>query len=181
MPFRKPKPREPLTETELLDYAAGALGRRMLTVSELRKRLKMRVEDNAEGEAKITRVIARLEEMKYLSDPRFAADFTRLRQENQAFGKRRIANDLRNKGVAQPLIESTLTTAFEDVKELDLAREHLRKKRLKPPTNEKEAARIVRRLATAGFSMGTIFAALKELKASDEVLSEVESIQEVEE
>jgi regulatory protein len=169
-----------MSETELLDYAAGALGRRMRTVAELRKLLKVRVEVNAEGEGKIARVIARLEEMKYLSDPRFAADFTRLRQENQAFGKRRIANDLRNKGVAQPLIESTLATAYEDVKELDLVREHLRKKRLKAPTNEKESARIVRRLAGAGFSMGTIFAAMKELKASDEVLAEVESIEELE-
>ena len=180
MPFRKPKPREPMSEAELLDYAAAALGRRMRTVAELKKLMKARVEDSTEGEAKIGRVIARLEEMRYLSDPRFAADFTRLRQENQAFGKRRIANDLRQKGIATPLIEKTLTAAFEDVKELDLAREHLRKKRIAAPTNEKESARIVRRLASAGFSTGTIFAALKELKASDDVLAEVESLDEME-
>ena len=71
MPFRKPKPREPMSEAELLDYAAAALGRRMRTVAELKKLMRARVEDSTEGEAKIGRVIARMEEMRYLSDPRF--------------------------------------------------------------------------------------------------------------
>ena len=35
-------------------------------------------------------------------------------------------------------------------------------------------------LAAAGFSTGTIFAAVKELKASDDVLAEVESLDEME-
>ena len=44
---------------------------------------------------------ARLKELNYLSDTRFAADYTRLRKENEKFGRRRVQQDLMQKGVQQ--------------------------------------------------------------------------------
>ena len=80
-----------------------------------------------------------------------------LRQENQSFGKRRVRQDLVQKGVHAEVIAKTLDAAYEDVNEEELARRHLERKRVKKPSNEKEAARVMRMLVRAGFSTGVIF------------------------
>ncbi len=67
-------------------------------------------------------VVARLKELKYLSDTRFAEDYTRVRKEHEKFGRRRVQQDLAQKGVEKELIASTLETAYEDVDEVALAR-----------------------------------------------------------
>ncbi len=54
----------------------------------------------AEGERAMDAVVARLKELNYLSDTRFAADYTRLRMEGEKFGRRRVQQDLAAKGVA---------------------------------------------------------------------------------
>jgi len=42
------------------------------------------------GEAKVAAVVARLLDQRYLDDPAIRSTYTRLRQENQSFGKRRV-------------------------------------------------------------------------------------------
>ncbi len=66
----------------------------MRTVAELKRLMRSRVEEGDAGEIKIDRVVARLKEQRYLNDTNFAADYTRLRQENNRFGKRRVQQDL---------------------------------------------------------------------------------------
>jgi regulatory protein len=173
---RPRKQPEPLDEAQLYEYAVKALGRRMRTVAELKRLMRTRVEDGDAGNAKILAVIARLEEQRYLDDPAFAATYTRLRQDNEKFGKRRVQQELSRKGVESTLISTTLDTAYENVSEEALARKHLERKRVKPPTNEKESARVVRLLVRGGFSTGTIFKILKSWKAGDETLAALESI-----
>jgi regulatory protein len=175
---KKPrKPPEPLDEKGLYDYATASLGRRMRTVSELKRLLRKRVEPGETGDAKIATVIARLKEYKFLDDPAFAAIYTRLRQENQSFGRRRVQQDLLQKGIHPEVANETLDTAYEDVNEETLARQHLARKRLKQPTNDKEAARVMRQLMRAGFSPRVIFKILKHWQVSEEML---ESLQDVE-
>src|SRR5450432_4303095 len=131
MPFsRQRKTAEPLTEAALYSYAVGALGRRMRTVSDLKRLMRGRVEADEAGAAKIDAVVARLVEYKFLDDTAFAAEYTRLRQENEKFGKRRVQQELQHKGVASELIASTLDEAYEHVAEEDLARLHLARKRV---------------------------------------------------
>src|ERR1700731_4930794 len=84
------KPREPLTEAALFEYATASLGRRAQTVAELKRKLRTRVEADEAGERKIATVVARLKEYKFLNDASFAADYTRLRQENDKLGRRRV-------------------------------------------------------------------------------------------
>ena len=111
------------------------------------------------------RVVLRLKELNYLSDTRFAADYTRLRKENEKFGRRRVQQDLVQKGVHKDLVASTLANAYEDVDEVALAREYISRKRMKRPEGEdakKQAARVMGRLMRAGFSAGTIFKILRE-------------------
>src|ERR1700761_789936 len=100
MGFKKPRIREPLGEAGLFEYAVGALARRMRTVRDLRRLMKARAVPGTEGEAAMDAVVARLIELNYLSDTRFAADYTRLRKEGEKFGRRRVQQDLAGKGVA---------------------------------------------------------------------------------
>jgi regulatory protein len=173
---RAPKKKEPLNEPALYEYAVIALGRRMRTVAELKRLMRKRVEANDAGEAKVEAVIARLKEQRYLNDTDFAQNYTRLRQENRSFGKRRVQQDLIQKGVHANIVSKTLEAAYENVNEEELARQHLERKRIRKPTNEKETARILRLLVRAGFSTGVIFKILKNWQVDDEALSGLESI-----
>ena len=79
LPF-KSKPREPLNETGLYDYAVKSLGRHMRTEAELRRLMQRRVDPGERGELVIAVVLARLKENGYLNDAAFAETYTRLRQ-----------------------------------------------------------------------------------------------------
>lgn len=179
MGFRHtPKKQEPLDETALYEYAVVSLGRRMRTVAEIKRLMRKRVEEGERGEAKIDAVVKRLKEQRYLNDTDFAQNFTRLRQENRSFGKRRVQQDLIQKGVHATIISKTLDAAYENVNEEELARQHLERKRIRKPANEKEAARVVRLLIRAGFATGVIFKILKTWNIDEEALSSLESINE---
>jgi regulatory protein len=180
MPFARRKSTEPLTEAELFDYAVKSLGARMQSIRDLRRKMKDRAEPGEVGEAAMDRILARLVDMRYLSDERYAADFTRLRQENRSLGRRRVQQDLQQKGIAGDLIATTLSEAYDGVDEIALVRTHMERKRIKPPTDEKSTARVLRRLTTAGFSPKTIFTVLRQMKAGDAALdrAEVESVDE---
>jgi regulatory protein len=160
---RAKKPRAPLDEAGLLEYAVKSLASRMRTVRDLRRLMKLRAEPGPAGEAAMDAVVAKLKELNYLSDTRFAADYTRLRKENEKLGRRRVQQDLIQKGVASELVASTLATAYEDVDEVALVRAYIARKRMKQPGGadaQKETARALGRLQRAGFSVGAIFKVL---------------------
>lgn len=144
-------------EPELFEYAVGALSRRMRTVRDLRRLMKPRAHEGEKGERDMDRVVERLIELKYLSDTRFAQDYTRLRKENQGFGRRRVAQDLAVKGVDKELAATTLAAAYDDADEVALARAYCERKRIKQPADQKETARVMNRLMRAGYSSTSIF------------------------
>jgi regulatory protein len=174
MTFRAKKKPGPLAEAALYDYAVNALGRRMRTVAELTRLMRQRVEPGESGHAKINAVIARLKEYGFLNDSDYAANYARLRQENASFGKRRVRQDLAVKGVKAEVIASTLDAAYENVSEEALARRHLERKGVKQPTNDKEAARVMRMLIRAGFSTSVIYAILKRWNIPEDALAVLE-------
>lgn len=178
MAFARPKKkREPLTEPALFEYAVGALARKMRTVRDLKRLMRTRAEEGEAGERAMDRVVARLKELNYLSDTRFAADYTRLRKENEKFGRRRVQQDLVQKGIHKDLIASTLATAYDDVDEVALARQYIARKRMKRPEGEdakKQAARVMGRLMRAGFSAGAIFKVLREWNVEVDEIEEPE-------
>jgi regulatory protein len=175
MTFRAKKKPEPLAEAALYDYALNALGRRMRTVAELTRLMRQRVEPGETGQATINSVIARLKEYGFLNDSDYAANYTRLRQENANFGKRRVRQDLAVKGVKAEVIASTLDAAYENVNEEALARRHLERKGVKQPTSDKEAARVMRMLIRAGFSTGVIYGILKRWNISEDALAALDN------
>jgi regulatory protein len=165
MTFKPKKPRPPLLEPALFEYAVSMLARQMRTERELRRLMQRRAEPGDPGARAMDAVIARLKQLNYLSDPRFAADYTRLRMEGQKFGRRRVQQDLAAKGVAPETVATTLTSAYAGVDEVTLARQYVARKRMQQPTGEnakKESAKVMGRLLRAGFSPGTVFKVLRD-------------------
>jgi len=122
------------------------------------------------------RVVTRLKSQRYLNDTSYASSYARLRQENQSFGRRRVQQDLIQKGVHAEVIAKTLNATYEDVNEEELARRHLERKRVSKPANDKEAARVMRILLRAGFSTGVIFRILKKWDVNDDALATLEFV-----
>jgi len=160
VPFKTKTPRPPLEPPALLEFAVRSLSAKMKSIRDLRRKLRDRAEPGDAGEAAVDAVIIKLKDLGYLSDERFAADFTRLRKENEKFGRRRVQQGLMQKGIPQELANATLTAAYEDVDEVALAREYVARKRMKKPEGDKEIARTMRRLMGAGFSSKTIWKVL---------------------
>ena len=160
-----------LNESGLYDYAVKALGRHMRSEAELRRLMRSRVEPGERGAQIVAAVVARLKEQRYLDDQSFAETYARLRQENQKLGQRRVRQDLQQKGIRSDLITETLDAGYAQTNEEALARQHLERKRIRRPENEKETARVVRRLVTAGFSTGTIYKILRQWDVPEESLA----------
>src|SRR5271163_2527811 len=135
--------RKLFTEAELYEYAVGALARRMRSVAELKRLLRNRVEADTEfGKTLVELIIVRLKDQGYLNDAKYATAFSSYRRDNEKFGRMRVVNDLKVKGVHGDVIEKAVSSVYEDVKEENLARAYLRRKRLQKPKDQKQTARI---------------------------------------
>ena len=170
--------RKLFTEAELYDYAVGALARRMRSVAELKRLLRNRVEADTEiGKTLVELIVVRLKDQGYLNDAKYAAAFSSYRRDNEKFGRMRVVQDLKAKGVHGNVIEKAVSSVYDEVKEETLARDFLRRKRLQKPKDkdQKQAARIFRQLIRAGFGAKTIFAILKKWEVDEETLSELEN------
>jgi regulatory protein len=178
MPFARKtrKPREPLNEAALYQYAVKALGRQMRTEVELRRLMSARAEQGESGEAAVQAAIVRLKEHGYLDDRAFAETYARLRQENEKLGARRVRQALQQKGIRRELINETVDARYGQTDEEKLVREHLERKRIRKPANEKETARVMRRLVAAGFSTGTIYKVLRKWDVAEESLAALENV-----
>jgi regulatory protein len=176
MAFSRPKRRQ-YSEDELYGYAVASLARRMRTVAELKTMMRARIaEPESEyAETLVALVIRRLKDQGYLNDSNYAAYYSSMRRDNQKFGRGRVITELKTRGVHASVIEKAVDTAFEGVNEEKQARDYLRKKRMEKPQDQKQAARIFRQLARAGFRTKTIFTILKKWDVDDEMLVALET------
>jgi len=177
VPFPRPK-RTCDSEDALYDYAVRSLGRRMRTVAELKRLMRQRVPEGEIGTLLVEMVILRLKEQKYLNDSNYAAAYSNFRRDNEKFGKRRVITDLKVKGVHADVIEKAVSEAYSSVDEQELARAFLKRKRLKKPQNDREAARVFRALVRAGFGVGVAIKVLKNWHVDDEVLTALQEEQD---
>jgi regulatory protein len=172
----KPKPQ--LNESGLYDYAIKALGRHMRTEAELRRLMRMRVEPGDHGNAIIDATINRLKENGYLDDVAYAEIYARLRQQNEKLGQRRVSQVLTQKGISKQIVTDAIEARYADTDEETLARQHLERKRIRKPTNEKETTRVLRRLVAAGFSTSVIYKILRQWDVPEESLSALDNVEE---
>ena len=67
---------------------------------------------------------------------------------------------------------------YAGTNEETLARQYLERKRIPKPANEKESARVMRRLVAAGFSTGAIYKILRQWNVPDEILAALDNLPE---
>ena len=172
------KPKTFLNESGLYEYAVKALGRHMRTEAELRRLMRTRVEPGPRGDEVVAAVVARLREQRYLDDRSYAETYARLRKENDKFGQRRVKQALRQKGVSAAVVDKTIGESYAGTNEEKLARQYLERKRIGKPADEKQTARVMRRLVAAGFSTGVIYKILRQWDVPEESLSALENVGE---
>jgi regulatory protein len=147
----------------------------MRTVAELKRLMREKVRQQPEeGELLVEVVIAKLKEQKYLNDSSYAESYSRFRRENEKFGRMRVVQDLKAKGVHGDIIEKTVGAAYQDVNEEQLARRYLQRKRIGKPATQQAAAKIFRSLTRAGFTSRVIFRILKNWDVDDETITALE-------
>jgi len=173
MPFKRAQ--KTYDEESLYEYAIGALGRQMRTVAEIKRLMRRRVGDQPHGELLVEVVVARLKLHHYLNDTSYAESYARFRKENEKFGRMRVVQDLKAKGVHGDIIDSVVSSAYSDVNEEQLARQFLQRKRVSKPVGQKQAARVFRMLVRAGFRTFVILRILKKWDVDEETLAALES------
>ncbi|TVT47375.1 MAG: recombination regulator RecX [Denitromonas halophila] len=107
----------------------------------------------------IAALLERLEEVDLQSDARFAESYVRSRQAR--YGSRRIALDLKQRGVSDDLIAAALDEGSEGDDQVR-AREVWAKKFGTPPVDAREWARQARFLQGRGFGADVIHRILKD-------------------
>lgn len=172
MPFKRAT--KTYDEESLYEHAVAALGRQMRTVAEIKRLMRNRVATQTNGAALIDAVVARLKAQRYLNDTNYAESYARFRKENEKFGRMRVVQDLRAKGVHDDIIETVTRAAYADINEEQLARDFLRRKRINKPSGQKQAARVFRMLVRAGFPGRIIFRILKAWDVDDETITALE-------
>jgi regulatory protein len=130
------------------------LARREHSRTELMRKLAPHAESNEQIEALLDDLVRQ----GFLSDARYAEMVARTR--GARFGSRRVAYELRQKGVPDSLVDKTIG----ELKDGDLATARViwQKKFGAFPKDAKEQARQVRFLQSRGFSLDTIFMLLRD-------------------
>lgn len=170
---RAPKTAKKLAAEELFEYAVACLGRRAFASEELAAKLRLRAARAADVEG----AVARLIDIGYLDDRRFAESFALNRAENDGFGRMRVLSDLRARRVPAKIAETAVSQVFEDKSESEqidafMARRMPSLLRGGKVEDDRELARAWRRLRHAGFSSGGSLSALKRIAAKPELIEE---------
>jgi len=134
------------------DHALRLLGFRERSTAELSRRLL-----DAGYPAAVTRpVLDRFRELDLVNDERFARVWASSRAA-AGYGRRRVAQELTQKGVDAGTVRTVLDAAFDADAQVDLARAALRGAR---PSTRAERERLLRRLVSRGFDMSSARAAI---------------------
>ena len=141
---------KPDTPAELKARALRYLVRREHSRAELVRKLA----PHAESEAALIAVVDLLQSKKQLSDERFAEE--RARSLSRKYGAAMIRRDLKERGVADEIVERVSADG-----DLERARAILSRKYRTPATTREEQAKRARFLQSRGFSYEVIRSVLK--------------------
>jgi|HubBroStandDraft_4_1064222.scaffolds.fasta_scaffold333179_2 SOS response regulatory protein OraA/RecX len=155
--------RKTSSEAELYAAALRALMRRAHSTFELRIYLERR----AVEPTPVRRILARLKQENLIDDARYALDFARARASARRQGGRRIAMELRKRGVPDRHIDAAIAQVFADFDEAAIVRKVIERRTRsargpsdrRPPDRDfdrKKMASLYRTLLRAGFDPGVI-------------------------
>ncbi len=142
------------------------LGRRELSVVQIRERLR----DRQHPAEEIDAAIAHLLETRALDDDRVARAFARTAATVKGRGRLRVMRELHAMGIAKEVASEALAEVFGDLDERALITRALQKKlHGRPRTGDAaERARLFQYLMRQGFSPAGITAVLRQRGQSDE-------------
>jgi regulatory protein len=143
------------------DRAINLLSYKSRSLAEMRARL---MEKDWAEEAVVDQVLARLEELGYLNDEEFAANFANSRLTAKPVGRTRLRRDLQRKKLPSETIETALDEAYDRQSEEELIERAISKRvRLKgAPATREEAKRLFDYLIRRGFSYDLVIRKVRE-------------------
>jgi regulatory protein len=162
---QRSSPRKVSTEQELYTSALRALMRRAYSIHEMKEYLERRADDKEF----IPPVVARLRELKYLDDARYALDYSNQHAKLRRQGRFRVARELRARGVPDRYIEAALEAVFSETDESVLVRTRVKRRlaHLRGALDQRKIASLYRSLLSAGFSSDVIRAELRGVTHGD--------------
>lgn len=153
---------------ELMRKSLALLAKRSYTVLKIKRKLREHNERLIKRgvlepiteeflESKVTEVVNRLKDLKYLNDTEFSKTFIENRIEFRPRGKYLIKKELKQKGIHPDLAERITDEVYQDEKEAAgrAFQSKLKKIQSYPKLKQKEKA--MRYLASRGFSFDTIY------------------------
>ena len=146
----------------LRQRALEYLGKREYSYAELGQKLKAYLEEDQDFEV-ITTILDDFKTRGWLSDARFTEQIVHARQAK--FGVAKIANELREKGVADDLVRDAIEKVKEN--ELENAKDIWRKKFKASPASREEWAKQARFLQNRGFGFDIIKKVLNQQKTDE--------------
>ena len=140
-------------------FALKLLAAKPRSQAELRERLGEKCDDEAVGQ-----VIARLEELGYVNDERFAASFAAARIATRPLGRVRLRRDLQRRKVSGEVAENAMNAAYEETNEetlIDLAIAKRLRTRGEPRTRQ-DAQKLFTYLLRQGFDYDLVMRKVRE-------------------
>jgi regulatory protein len=149
------------------------LARRPYSVAEMRRAL----EKKYPASSQVPKAIARLRELHYLDDKKFAEHYASSLARNRAYGGYRIRRELKAKLVDYRQIEPALQQAFGETSERELLEQTLAKKlrTLRLPLTRPRFHSLCQSLLRRGFNSGDIIKAVRARPELRPVAEEVEA------
>jgi regulatory protein len=148
---------------------ARNLAYRFLTYrSRSRAEIEQKLQDKGFDDEIIENVLLGLERLGYVNDRQFAGLWTASAVRLRGFGRRRIEQELKKKGIDRDIIRQTISDNCGDHTEVETAKKSVERKLTSMKNLDRETRR--RRLAgfleRKGFSFGIIRSVLKDTEAS---------------
>jgi len=142
-----------------LQTALAMLARRPYSVAELRRSLGKKFPSGD-----LSQVIARLRQLGYLDDRKFAESLALSLAQNRSYGRHRIRRELKSKLIDYRVIDSAVEKAFESVNERQLLEQAVEKKvrTLRRPLTHAKLASLCQSLIRRGFRADDIMKAVRQ-------------------
>jgi len=139
--------------------AIRLLAGRAYSVAGLRQALERKFGEDAA----IDPVLARLRQLGYLDDRKFASQFASYLARNRTYGRHRVKNELKAKLVDYRYIDEALNSTFEEVSESQLLEKALERKlrSIRPPMTTRKVSSLCHSLMRLGFPFEAIMKAVR--------------------
>jgi len=141
------------------ETAVAMLSRRPYSVAELRRAL----EKKFPGSSEVPDVLARLRELRYLDDVKFAESYASSLARVRNFGRHRVRRELKNKLVDYNVIDRAVENAFASVDEHELLERTVDKRirTLRKPLTRSKLASLCQSLIRRGFRADDIMKTIR--------------------